>query len=114
MKHLIKGAVSIVFLAVAGATAIADEKTHSYIFLGEETILTNTENCVYTIMEQGVEIEETESQMFHELAQGIILVYAQKYVGYRSTGKVPDSYTEEEAEILQSGEIDEFFEHCFE
>lgn len=114
MKHLIKSAVSIDLCSITGVPAAADEKTHSYLFLGEETILTGTENCVYEIMKQGVEVDENESRVFYELAQGIILIYAQKYVRYRTTGKVPESYSEEEAEILQSGEIDEFFEHCFE
>ncbi len=114
MKHLIKSAVSIALCSITGVPAAADEKTHSYLFLGEETILTGTENCVYEIMKQGVEVDENESRVFYELAQGIILIYAHKYVRYRTTGKVPESYSEEEAEILQSGEIDEFFEHCFE
>ncbi len=113
MKHSIKCAIGIALCGATGVPAIADEKTHSYVFLGEETILSATENCVYEIMKQGIEVEESESQVFHELAQGIILIYAQKYVGFRNSGNVPESYTEEEAEILQSGEIDEFFEHCF-
>ncbi|WP_131726250.1 hypothetical protein [Ruegeria denitrificans] len=113
MKQLVKCAIGILLLAFTGTSAVA-EKKHFYIFLGEETVLNDIENCVYEIMKQGVEVDESESRVLYEFAQGIILIYALKYVSYRTTGKIPESYSEDEAEILQSGEIDEFFEHCFE
>ncbi|WP_171235732.1 MULTISPECIES: hypothetical protein [unclassified Ruegeria] len=114
LKKLNKYAIGIVLLAFTGNCATAEGNTYSYVFLGEETVLNDIENCVFEIMKQGVEVDKNESQIFHELAQGIVLVYAQKYVGFKTTGKIPASYTEEEAEILLSGEIDDFFDHCFE